>query len=40
MNNVIESQGALVNEAGEETPLKVGDLTISYSVAIQSRSPF
>ena len=28
MNYVIEGQGALVNEAGEETPLKAGDFAL------------
>ena len=28
MNYVIEGQGALVNEAGEETPLKTGDFAL------------
>ena len=28
MNYVIEGQGALVNEAGEETPLKTGDFVL------------
>ena len=28
MNDVIEGQGALVNEAGEETPLKAGDFAL------------
>jgi len=28
MNYVIEGQGALVNEAGEEQPLKAGDFAL------------
>ena len=28
MNYVIEGEGALVNEAGEETPLKAGDFAL------------
>ena len=28
MNNVIEGTGALVNEKGEETPLKAGDFAL------------
>ena len=28
MNYIIEGEGALVNEAGEEQPLKVGDFTL------------
>jgi len=28
MNYVIEGSGALVNEAGEETPLKAGDFAL------------
>jgi uncharacterized cupin superfamily protein len=28
MNYVIEGQGALVNEAGEEIPLKAGDFAL------------
>ena len=28
MNYFIEDQGALVNEAGEETPLKAGDFAL------------
>ena len=28
MNSVIEGDGALVNEAGEETPLKAGDFAL------------
>jgi uncharacterized cupin superfamily protein len=28
MNYVIEGNGALVNEAGEETPLKAGDFAL------------
>jgi len=28
MNYVIEGQGALVNEAGEETPLTAGDFAL------------
>ena len=28
MNYIIEGQGALVNEAGEETPLKAGDFAL------------
>ncbi len=28
MNYIIEGHGALVNEAGEETPLKAGDFTL------------
>jgi len=28
MNYVIEGRGALVNEAGEETPLKAGDFAL------------
>jgi uncharacterized cupin superfamily protein len=28
MNYVIEGAGALVNEAGEETPLKAGDFAL------------
>ena len=28
MNYVIEGQGALVNEEGEETPLKAGDFAL------------
>ena len=29
MNYVIEGNGALVNEKGEETPLKVGDFALA-----------
>jgi len=28
MNYIIEGEGALVNEAGEETPLKAGDFAL------------
>ena len=28
MNYIIEGQGALVNEKGEETPLKAGDFAL------------
>ena len=28
LNYIIEGQGALVNEAGEETPLKAGDFAL------------
>jgi len=30
MNDLIESQGALVKEAGEETPLKAGDFALVH----------
>ena len=31
MNYIIEGEGALVNEAGEETPLKTGDFALVSS---------
>jgi len=36
MNNVIEGEGALVNEQGEDTPLKAGDFALGFCLCFSS----